>query len=998
MTKFLIIIDKFNEKTIEKYLEKLIYFFKDFDYNIITKQQYIKMFNENKIKKENLLFILNEYFPLKNFSLKLKQLLNKDLSFCYLVNDNSIYYVNINNHEIIDNDINITFESKICYLFNTKKYCPVIHEESKMISMEMKPLYDCIRKKDYTFFYNKNYAITNIKNIITSEYKDTIFYHFVFFLNKTNYLMLNNFTKLRYKFFRLSIFVNENVSSENVYYFDNYVKIKIALLKKNNISVFLYNIKKSNIITNIINDSLLCFEQVVYIDKTEDIDINKLNLVFKHYKYYINKSLVILPSYVFVEIPFILNYSEYSNDINIKKCILNHIYSYYKNDIYYDKVKLPTKEITQILHDYFAIENKLFVIKEYNKLFDVIEKHLLTNITQNQTFELLIKKISIAVLINNEKILNDNILRITTVIDDKQFLHDMYDLIGYTNFNNIKSSLSIKLLSTFEDDELKYEKYFNICLNLEHDENNLKSLFDSIIKNIHLIKKCNKYILIKVLLCKLLKFAENTNLINSFSKITNALFDIDDMSNFDNMFKLLNIITEDKHLIVNFMLSLATSFNPYFKDVNEFVVKRCNIRKNLDYLKDKLTLNMKLDEIIMFSVGNFNLSYQGVPSVEIFKLKTEINRKICPELNYKIDTNYTNTKIKVLFHAQQLHRVHSVYKDRHRVIKMLSLDKRFDVYFSTFDNPTEEVKYSFGNAIHILLPKKLSEIRDRIAREQFDIMVYCEIGMHPISYYMAHMKLAKYQCNTWGHSDTSGIDTIDYYFSSELYELPYIESQKHYSEKLILQKSLCTSYVDPMSKHNAKLFKPKEFFGFTKDTVIYFCIQSLFKLNPLYDPYIVGILSKVPNAILLLSDNNEKQKIVERFNNTGVGHKFKFMPGAQHFLFMNLMHISDVCLDVYPFGGCNSSFEGFTLGKPIVTHPSKMINGRFTSGFYKKMGLEKYICSNKDSYIKFAVKLGNDSVYRKSVENDILSNKSKLFEDKETIQEWKDDLIKIMNN
>lgn len=39
--------------------------------------------------------------------------------------------------------------------------------------------------------------------------------------------------------------------------------------------------------------------------------------------------------------------------------------------------------------------------------------------------------------------------------------------------------------------------------------------------------------------------------------------------------------------------------------------------------------------------------------------------------------------------------------------------------------------------------------------------------MDPKSYFMAHLKLAKIQINTWGHSDTSGIETIDYFFSSK---------------------------------------------------------------------------------------------------------------------------------------------------------------------------------------------------------------------------------------
>ena len=35
--------------------------------------------------------------------------------------------------------------------------------------------------------------------------------------------------------------------------------------------------------------------------------------------------------------------------------------------------------------------------------------------------------------------------------------------------------------------------------------------------------------------------------------------------------------------------------------------------------------------------------------------------------------------------------------------------------------------------------------------------------MDPKAYYLAHMRLAKVQINTWGHSDSCGINTIDYF-------------------------------------------------------------------------------------------------------------------------------------------------------------------------------------------------------------------------------------------
>jgi len=72
-----------------------------------------------------------------------------------------------------------------------------------------------------------------------------------------------------------------------------------------------------------------------------------------------------------------------------------------------------------------------------------------------------------------------------------------------------------------------------------------------------------------------------------------------------------------------------------------------------------------------------------------------------------------------------------------------------------------------------------------------------------------------------------------------------------------------------------------------------------------------------------------------------------------------------------------------------------MINGRFTSGFYKKMELDEFISKTKKAYIDFAVKLGTNKHYRETMEKKIIAKRTCLYLDKETLQEWKDDLIKI---
>jgi predicted O-linked N-acetylglucosamine transferase (SPINDLY family) len=75
-----------------------------------------------------------------------------------------------------------------------------------------------------------------------------------------------------------------------------------------------------------------------------------------------------------------------------------------------------------------------------------------------------------------------------------------------------------------------------------------------------------------------------------------------------------------------------------------------------------------------------------------------------------------------------------------------------------------------------------------------------------------------------------------------------------------------------------------------------------------------------------------------------------------------------------------------------------MINGRFTSGFYKKMNLKELISESKEEYINFAIKLGLDIDFRKECENKIKEKKLCLFNDNESIEEWKNMLIELYND
>ena len=104
--------------------------------------------------------------------------------------------------------------------------------------------------------------------------------------------------------------------------------------------------------------------------------------------------------------------------------------------------------------------------------------------------------------------------------------------------------------------------------------------------------------------------------------------------------------------------------------------------------------------------------------------------------------------------------------------------------------------------------------------------------------------------------------------------------------------------------------------------------------------------------------------------------------------FLHQMQNTKIILDTYPFGGCNTSFEAFSLGKPVVTWPSEFLNGRFTQGFYKKMGFTDLVVSSVDEYVETAHKLAQDKTYYKKMQKKIRQNSDKLFMEQKSVDDW----------
>jgi protein O-GlcNAc transferase len=287
----------------------------------------------------------------------------------------------------------------------------------------------------------------------------------------------------------------------------------------------------------------------------------------------------------------------------------------------------------------------------------------------------------------------------------------------------------------------------------------------------------------------------------------------------------------------------------------------------------------------------------------------------------------------------------------------------------------------------VTLPVNLAAAREIIAQQQLDVLFYTDIGMDPFTYYLAFARLARVQCTTWGHPETTGIPTIDYYISGVDLEPP--GADEHYSERLIRLRSLPTYY------HKLSLLPPartRRFFGLEDDDHLYLCSQAPFKLHPSFDAMLGKILRADPRGRLLFIRGQNPQwthQLLRRFHRSlpGLMDRISFIPHQSGRDYMHLLTVCDVLLDSTHFGGGNTHFKAFTVGAAVVTLPGAFARSRVASACYRKIGVLDCIAADEADYVRIALRLGTDAPWRDEIRRRIREASPVLFEDDSVVRE-----------
>lgn len=443
-------------------------------------------------------------------------------------------------------------------------------------------------------------------------------------------------------------------------------------------------------------------------------------------------------------------------------------------------------------------------------------------------------------------------------------------------------------------------------------------------------------------------------------------------------------------------VKLATAISPVPASRAVIAAERERMRAVLDaMLADASMLDSdQADPFVARLWTNFYLAYHGENDRELQMKTTAVYRRICPSLNYVAahcrQPSAPSGKLRLGL-ASQFFRNHSIGRTSRGLFAQLSREQ-FEVT-AIFIAPVVDDEFSRAirrDADHTLVLRDLAQAREQIAALQLDILFYQDIGMEPFSYFLSFARLAPVQCVSFGHPDTTGVDTLDYFVSNDLYEPPGAAS--HYSESLFTLHDLGSLawYTRPELPAAPKT---RAAFRLPADCPLYLCPQNLFKVHPDMDDLIAGILRKDPRGIVVLVEGrvaNWTRLMRKRWQATmpELQSRMVFLPRMRDDDYLCLIALADVMLDTVHFNGMNTSLEAFAVGTPVVTMPAAFQRGRHTQAMLRRMRLDGLIVADAQAYIDQAVRLGNDRGYRNEVSGMIRERSHVLFEDAAVVREF----------
>eukprot|EP00937_MAST-01D_sp_MAST-1D-sp2_P000920 g920.t1 len=273
-----------------------------------------------------------------------------------------------------------------------------------------------------------------------------------------------------------------------------------------------------------------------------------------------------------------------------------------------------------------------------------------------------------------------------------------------------------------------------------------------------------------------------------------------------------------------------------------------------------------------------------------------------------------------------------------------------------------------AHAVH-MLPAELDAARRQLGALALDILVYTDVGLDPVSYFLAAARLAPVQAAWWGHPASTGLPTVDWFVSAERAE-PF-DADAHYSERLWRMRTINTAEFDQQdwvrSAGRAQRFERAQGapvaavdLRIPASAPVFFVYGRLFKLHPFFDGTLARLMRAVPHAHVVLvaernvvwsnalharlrarleldASANASVNVYAEANTTAGQSAASRVRFCHYWNFEHALRRAVAVLDTHPYGGCLTVLEALSVGVPVVTMAGSSLRGRLGAGLLWQM-------------------------------------------------------------
>ena len=279
---------------------------------------------------------------------------------------------------------------------------------------------------------------------------------------------------------------------------------------------------------------------------------------------------------------------------------------------------------------------------------------------------------------------------------------------------------------------------------------------------------------------------------------------------------------------------------------------------------------------------------------------------------------------------------------------------------------------------------RLSEVAPRVRADALDVLVYPELGMDATTFGAASLRLAPRQCAAWGHPVTSGLPTIDVFFTCA--DMEPTEAAAHYTEALRLLPGIGTRYAMPQAPAASR---DRAQIGLPGDGPLLLCPQSLYKIHPDDDALFARVLAAVPDSRLVLFEGRHPAltaKLAARL--TAACRAAGADPARVHFVasrshddYLALTASCELMLDTTRWSGGNTALDALACTLPIVALPGRFMRARQSAAMLRQAGVPELIAHDPDEYVRIAARVAGDPLAREDLAARLRAGRAQIFDD-----------------